>query len=519
VTNATRIKLSTKLAGGFGFVITIGLALALCGWMALQSLSAEMGDLTDRRLVIVGTLNRMQINTNVIARSLRSMLLTKDDAGLAREEHGLEEVRADNVELRSQLQARLQSSEDKALFAELETARAPYAVLINQIEKLALARRNDEAVALLQTQLEPAQVAFFHATDALVTFERRKMLDSAATARADATSAGWRLAILALAGLAVGAWIAWRLPRSVMSQVGGEPGEVVRVAGAIAAGDLAADIRLRPGDSRSILAAMKAMRDRLADVVSQVREGSDSVSTGASQISTGNADLSQRTEEQASNLQQTAASMEQLTSSVRANSHAATEANRLAEAAAVAAKQGGETVDRVVATMTDITEASRRMADIIGVIDGIAFQTNILALNAAVEAARAGEEGRGFAVVASEVRSLAQRSAAAAKEIKGLIEHSVQRVELGANQASDAGAAMNAMVEQAGRVSTLIAEISNASNEQATGIGDVADAVAQLDQVTQQNAALVEESAAAAESLRLQAERLAGAVNVFRLAA
>jgi methyl-accepting chemotaxis protein len=259
------------------------------------------------------------------------------------------------------------------------------------------------------------------------------------------------------------------------------------------------------------------MNDSLARFVGLVRNSSDSIATGSAEIATGNQDLSQRTEEQASNLQQTAASMEQMGATVKNNAETAQQANSLANRASAAAAKGGEVVGAVVATMQDIANSSKKIVDIIGVIDGIAFQTNILALNAAVEAARAGEQGRGFAVVASEVRSLAGRSADAAKEIKSLIGASVEKVEVGARQVNEAGASMVEIVAQVQRVTELIAEISSATAEQSTGIGQVGEAVTQLDQVTQQNAALVEESAAAAESLKHQAAALAQVVSVFKL--
>ena len=286
-----------------------------------------------------------------------------------------------------------------------------------------------------------------------------------------------------------------------------------------AAGDLSSRIEVSGGDETAqLLGALKRMNDSLVAVVGTVRSSSDGIAGGSDRIASGSANLSRRTEEQGSNLQQTAASMEQITATVRNNADTARQAAQLADGASAAASQGGIAVGQMVGTMAEITQASRKIGDIIGVIDGIAFQTNILALNAAVEAARAGEQGRGFAVVASEVRSLAQRSAVAAKEIKGLIQASVDKVETGSRQAGDAGRTMEDIVAQVGRVTQLIGEISTATQEQTSGIGQVSDAVAQLDKVTQQNAALVEESSAAAEGLKREARQLVEAVAVFRLA-
>ncbi len=314
--------------------------------------------------------------------------------------------------------------------------------------------------------------------------------------------------------MALGAALMWAIARSTTVAIA----QAVRVAQTVAAGDLTSHIDVRGRDETAqLLQALKTMNDGLAQVVSQVRQGSDHIATGSSQIATGNADLSQRTEEQASNLQQTAASMEQLTSTVQQNAETARQASAIVRGATDAAREGGQTVGQVVTTMEAISQSSRRIHDIIGVIDGIAFQTNILALNAAVEAARAGEQGRGFAVVAAEVRNLAQRSAEAAKQIKQLIGESVDRVEAGTALVADAGASVGRIVDQVAQVNQLIETIASASAEQAGGIAQVGNAVAQLDQVTQQNAALVEESAAAADSLQGQAQRLAALVGHFRL--
>ncbi|HET9642251.1 MAG TPA: methyl-accepting chemotaxis protein [Burkholderiaceae bacterium] len=296
--------------------------------------------------------------------------------------------------------------------------------------------------------------------------------------------------------------------------------QAIAIARRVAAGDLSSNIVVHSrNELGDLMSALMAMNESLTKVVSSVRHSSDSIATGSGEIATGSADLSNRTERQASSLQQTAASMEQLAATVKQNADAAHQAEQLSKSASEVASEGGQTVHKVVATMEQISTSSKRINDIIGVIDGIAFQTNILALNAAVEAARAGEQGRGFAVVAGEVRNLAQRSAQAAKEIKTLISDSVEKVEIGSQQVGDAGRTMSDIVQQVRRVHTLISEISAATHEQTTGISQVSGAMNELDEVTQQNAALVEQSTAAAESLRQQAERLVDAVAIFKVEA
>jgi methyl-accepting chemotaxis protein-1 (serine sensor receptor) len=322
------------------------------------------------------------------------------------------------------------------------------------------------------------------------------------------------LGVALLLGLAGAAVIARRVTR----ELGGEPADARDAARRIAAGDLVTPVPVRPGDTTTLFAALQDMQRALADIVGRVREGSESVSVASSQIAQGNADLSGRTEEQASALQETAATMDELGSTVRNTADNAQQANQLAQAAATLATAGGDVVGKVVSTMENISDSSRRIGDIIGVIDGIAFQTNILALNAAVEAARAGEQGRGFAVVAGEVRTLAQRSAEAAREIKALIGRNVEQVGQGANLVDEAGRTMTEIVDAIRRVSDIVSEITAATVEQSSGVQQVGDAVTQIDQVTQQNAALVEQSAAAAESLKAQAQQLVQAVSVFQLA-
>ncbi len=327
------------------------------------------------------------------------------------------------------------------------------------------------------------------------------------------------LALLALGLLATAVAIgfSWFTQRHVVGQIGGEPQDAVELAHRVANGRLDETIRLARGDTRSLMAQLNFMQDRLVTLVASVRQGSQSVATASLEIAKGNTDLCARTEQQASSLEETAASMEELAATIRQNADSAQEANQLTLDASNIAAQGGEMVAQVVSTMQDINDSSRKIADIIGVIDGIAFQTNILALNAAVEAARAGEQGRGFAVVASEVRSLAGRAASAAREIKSLITASVEKVEKGTQQVDRAKATMTEVVASIKRVTDLMGDISSASREQSQGVAQVGEAVTQMDQTTQQNATLVEEMATAASSLESQAQELVQTVAVFTL--
>jgi methyl-accepting chemotaxis protein len=341
--------------------------------------------------------------------------------------------------------------------------------------------------------------------------------DANRTSMASATRAEWGLLGSVLLAALLGGAGSLIIARRLVKQLGAEPHEVRDLAQAVASGDLTRSVSLRAGDTDSVMATMKTMMAQLGILVASVRLNADSVAVASVQIEDGNLNLSQRTEEQASALEQTAASMEQIGATVRINADNAQEAHRLAKEATEDAVTGGRVVTEVVQTMEGIDESSRRIADIIGVIDGIAFQTNILALNAAVEAARAGEQGRGFAVVAGEVRNLAQRSAEAAKEIKGLITTSVERVQKGSSLVTQAGSTIGKTVDSIQRLAGVVGEITSASREQSNGIEQVGQAVTQMDQTTQQNAALVEESAAAASSLKAQAQKLVQAVSVFRL--
>ncbi|KAF1044754.1 MAG: Methyl-accepting chemotaxis protein III [Delftia tsuruhatensis] len=401
----------------------------------------------------------------------------------------------------------------------MRNARTAYLPLLDQFMAAAMRHDLPTVSAMLGSsgEFRRQQDAFFAAINDMLAHQQVRATETAQATEGKSLAAGRQMLSLALASLLLGALVAWAITRRIKGLLGGEPAYAAQVTQEVAKGNLAVNVQLRRGDTTSLLASLEAMRASLAGIVSQVRHSSESIATGASQIASGNADLSARTEEQAANLEETAASMEQMTATIQQNVDTVRSASGLAQSASATAVHGGEVVHGVVSTMEDITHSSRKIGEIIGVIDAIAFQTNILALNAAVEAARAGEQGKGFAVVASEVRSLAQRCANAAKEIKGLISESVGKVAAGSRQVAEAGSTMNDIVTQTHRVAELISDIGAATQEQSQGVTQVSDAVQQLDQVTQQNASLVEESAAAADSLNKQAAQLVQLVSVFRL--
>jgi methyl-accepting chemotaxis protein len=408
---------------------------------------------------------------------------------------------------------------EKEALAAFDAAWPPYKALAERAMKMTETSQDQQAQALAMATDQVAPL-FQKADDALSTLVElnialaKQAYDESDQVVGDSRTMSWIVIAIAVLASVGGALL---ISRSITRPLGGEPAAVVDAANAIAEGDLSRTIAVRPGDTTSVVARMAVMQQNLAQVVAGVRQNAEGVAAASTQIAQGNNDLSGRTEEQASALQQTAASMEELTTTVKLNADNARQANELAKTASTVARQGGEVVGRVVGTMKEINDSSTRIADIISVIDGIAFQTNILALNAAVEAARAGEQGRGFAVVAGEVRTLAGRSAEAAKEIKGLITASVERVSAGSQLVDQAGTTMQEVVQSIGRVNQIMGDISNASEEQSAGVAQIGQAVMQMDQATQQNAALVEESAAAADNLRHQAGDLLQSVAVFRL--
>ncbi|MDR6728419.1 methyl-accepting chemotaxis protein [Delftia lacustris] len=511
------MKLGTMLGMGFLAVIVVCVCVAGFGWMKLHDQGEQLRVLAEDRMGNLARLQSLKDNANVSARVVRNLALITDPAQMAEESRRLDEVVARNGLVMKELDQRLQTEQARRLFADIRQARQPFVETMRQAGDLGLANQGDAARDLIMGRLRSLQTTYFDAVEALVDYQKAQTQATVDGSLRRVAEDGVAMLVLTLLAAALGSLVAWMITRTVKQQLGGEPSYAAGVARQIAQGDLSVRVQLAPGDTSSLLHAMEDMRAGLARVVADVRQSSESIATGASQIASGNADLSQRTEEQASNLEQTAASMEEMNATVKLNADTVRTATQLAASSSQAATGGGKIVDRVVATMEQITASSRKIEDIIGVIDSIAFQTNILALNAAVEAARAGEQGRGFAVVASEVRSLAQRSAGAAKEIKALIGESVSKVDEGSGLVGEAGSAMKDIVQQAQRVADLIGEIGAATAEQADGVAQVGDAVVQLDQVTQQNAALVEESAAAAASLNAQAAKLVDLVSLFKL--
>jgi len=414
-------------------------------------------------------------------------------------------------------EALVASDAERELFAKFSKGWAGYQKAEQRVVALGREKKNQDAADISDGMASMAFDETLGALNALTKYGFEGGNQAAAHAAAIYKQAKFLTFGLLAAALLIGIGLAWGITRQLLGKLGGEPGTAADVAKAVAEGDLTTQIHLKAGDTDSLMARLQSMQEALAAAVTNVRQGSENVATASAEIAQGNQDLSNRTEEQASALEQTAATMDELGSTVRNNADNAKQANQLALGASEVARKGGTVVGQVVETMKGINDASKKISDIIGVIDSIAFQTNILALNAAVEAARAGEQGRGFAVVASEVRSLAQRSAEAAKEIKGLISTSVERVEQGTALVDQAGKTMGEIVGAIKRVTDIVGEISSASAEQSSGVAQVGQAVSQMDQATQQNAALVEESAAAAESMKQQAHQLVAAVAVFKL--
>jgi len=512
----SNLRIGSRLGLAFAIVLLLTLVLGVTAVFKIAQVNDATADLATNWLPATRALGEYENGLNAVRRAEAQHLLALKPEDMTSEENRIQAAKAQADKAWKVYDPTITPGEERQIADEIRKAEAQYYDVLGKLMEISRGgeARKAEALTYFKTATRPAYNALLDAVNKDIAFQTKGGDGAYALSQSAYANTRWLVIGLVVSALVLGAVVAWGVTRSITVPIG----VAVQMAETVAAGDLTSRIPINSRDETGqLLAALQRMNDNLAQIVGEVRTASDSIATGTSQIATGNADLSQRTEMQASNLQQTAASMEQMTAAVQRNTEAAQQANQLSASTADAATQGGQVVGQVVTTMTQISDSSRKIADIIGVIDGIAFQTNILALNAAVEAARAGEQGRGFAVVAGEVRTLASRSAEAAKEIKALIQHSVDRVEAGGTLVAQAGDSIQNVMSQVRRVNDLVAEISAASMEQNSGIGQIGDAVMQLDQVTQQNAALVEESAAAAESLRHQAARLSEVVARFRL--
>jgi methyl-accepting chemotaxis protein len=509
-------KIGTRLGLGFAVVLALLVAVVLLGLTSMSRMDA-------RTHTIVEDANVKTAAANSAISSIRNLSLAVSNAVSADTEGQLKpelaliaDSRAKYTAAREVLGKKIASAKGKELMTAADAAVKVAVAANDQVVAIRKAEDFSQAAAINRREAVPAVRLALKALDAIVTHETESTAQAGVAAQQEYVRAVTLMIALGVIAVAIGAIVAWLISRSITRPINA----AVLVAETVAAGDLSSRIESTSTDETGrLLTALKKMNDSLLDVVSRVRGGTDTIATAANEIAAGNLDLSSRTEQQASSLEETASSMEELTSTVKQNADNARQANQLAASASEVARKGGSIVEQVVETMGTINNSSRKIVDIIGVIDGIAFQTNILALNAAVEAARAGEQGRGFAVVATEVRNLAQRSASAAKEIKELIGASVANVDTGSRLVNDAGQTMGDIVASIQRVTDIMGEITAASQEQTMGIEQINMAIAQMDEVTQQNAALVEEAAAASQSMQEQAGELAAVVGFFNTGA
>ena len=522
--NFAKMKVSTRLGIGFALVSVMLALVTLLGLNRMAQMETQIEEITKVNNVESKLASSMYQTITERALGLRNLILLADTN---KQESDIEIKRInDQAKKYSDTQEKLinmfasvagTTDKEKTLLAQIKEQSLAAEPYYTKALGLIGASKYDEAYKLLRFDFRPVQKKWWDELRELIALEEKQ--NDEATAESERTYIQARNLMLSFGALALLTSIAaaFLITRGLVKQLGGEPAYAAEIAGKIASGDLTVTVDVKPGDKSSLLFAMGSMRDSLANIVGQVRMATDTISTASHQIANGNLDLSSRTEQQAGSLEETASSMEELTSTVKQNADNARQANQLASSASEVAAKGGAVVSQVVDTMGSINDSSRKVVDIIGVIDGIAFQTNILALNAAVEAARAGEQGKGFAVVATEVRNLAQRSAAAAKEIKALIGDSVEKVDVGTKLVEQAGTTMEEIVESIKRVTDIMAEITAASQEQTSGIEQINQAISQMDETTQQNASLVEEAAAAAGSLQEQATGLSQVVSVFKV--
>ncbi|MEF2268412.1 methyl-accepting chemotaxis protein [Janthinobacterium sp. LS2A] len=508
------LKIGVRLGGGFAAVLLLLTTLTVVGIVQMQSASKETDALVNvkvRNERLIGEWTKV-IEVNAARTAAAWKVSDPEHQKQFEKEMAVSSARA--TEIQNDIGKSQLNAEEQALYQEVLSTRKAYTEVRKNVFKAKNAGDLELGKHLYEGDMGVKRDIYLASLKKLELLEAKLLDESAAQIRSRYESGRLLLISLGVVAILLGIACAYWITRSITRPIT----RAVEVAEAVSAGDLTSHIVVESRDETGqLMHALKNMNDKLVSIVGQVRAGTESISTASSEIAAGNLDLSSRTEEQASSLEETASSMEELTSTVKLNADNARSANQLAIDASQIASKGGVVVSEVVSTMGSINDSSRKIVDIISVIDAIAFQTNILALNAAVEAARAGEQGRGFAVVASEVRNLAQRSSAAAKEIKGLIDDSVQKVEAGSQLVDKAGRTMDEIVQSISHVTQIMNQITDASDEQRTGIEQVNQAIGQMDQVTQQNAALVEEAAAAAESMQEQAAKLADVVGLFKL--
>lgn len=512
--NIKKMRIGQRLALGFGVVIALLIMLASLAYLRIASLNSEITLIVKDRYPKTVIANQIKADLSEVTRNMLNVLVMSDAGQIRKELVNIEDKNKSSSEAINTLGKIISDEKGRAYLKEITAlkdkflpAQSSFVTLINEDKK-------DEAMLKLLFSIRPLQTKYFVLLDTFIQHQNSQMEQAGEGSTLAARHTAWLIMMLALIAGALSVLVGFLVTRSIT----GPLNEAVAIARCVAVGDLTSKIDIKTHDETgALMLALRHMNQSLSKIVGEVRCGTETIALASNEIAGGNHDLSSHTQQQAGSLQQTAASMLQLTNTVRQNAENAHQANQLTASASQVAVKGGAVVSQVIDTMGSINESSRKIVDIIGVIDGIAFQTNILALNAAVEAARAGEQGRGFAVVASEVRNLAQRSAAAAREIKLLIGDSVEKVATGSKLVRQAGITMDEVVSSVKNVTDIMAEIAAASQEQSAGIEQINRAISKMDEVTQQNAALVEEAAAAAESMQNQAGNLAQVVSVFRL--